>query len=193
MALVGGALSLVANAVSPRGLKLSRDYFPTASAAPGSGSLTNGATAPGYTNAATPLEALAERLREKGISMVDSNQAIQWFNDPKFREERIIFLDVRDDAHYQGGHIPSAYQFNYYQPDQHLPVVLQAGQLAEQILLYCNGGNCEDSELAAQMLSSAFPPGKLHVYSGGMSEWSSNSLPVELGARNSGVLKNAPR
>jgi len=31
---------------------------------------------------------------------------------------------------------------------------------------------------------------KLFVYAGGITEWMTNSLPVEIGARNSGNLRN---
>ncbi|HWH72296.1 MAG TPA: rhodanese-like domain-containing protein, partial [Candidatus Sulfotelmatobacter sp.] len=58
------------------------------------------------------------------------------------------------------------------------------------IVVYCNGGNCEDSELAATMLRDAgIPKDKLLVYGGGMTEWTTNGLPVELGQRKSGNLR----
>ncbi|HWQ92925.1 MAG TPA: rhodanese-like domain-containing protein, partial [Clostridia bacterium] len=130
-------------------------------------------------------------IRSKGLGLADRNQVVEWFRDPRYREERILFIDARDDQHYLAGHIPGAFQLNYYHPDQHLPSVLQAGQAAEVLVVYCNGGDCEDSELTAQLLAGAFPPEKIHVYLGGFAEWVTNSLPVEIGARNSGVLRPA--
>ena len=60
---------------------------------------------------------------------------------------------------------------------------------AEQIVVYCNGGDCDDSETAALLLRDmGIPNQKLFVYGGGIAEWKANGLPVETGARNSGIL-----
>ena len=68
--------------------------------------------------------------------------------------------------------------------------VLPVCQKAEQIVVYCNGGDCDDSETAALLLRDVgIPNQKLFVYGGGMAEWITNSLPVETGARNSGNLR----
>ena len=53
------------------------------------------------------------------------------------------------------------------------------------------GGECEDSHFAAQMLQEAgVPADRLAVYTGGISEWEAKRLPIETGARNSGILRN---
>jgi len=192
VALVGAGLSLAANYLSPRGLKLSRNYFPPppavsnappTSLAPGGGLTTN---LPALSNA------LALRLQARGLSLLDSNQVIHLFHDPAYQQEQVIFIDARDDPAYQAGHIPGAYQLDYYRPEPYLPAVLQAAQFARQIVIYCNGGDCEDSEFAATLLAPAVPPGTLGVYGGGFTEWVTNGLPVEIGGRKSGVFKNAP-
>jgi rhodanese-related sulfurtransferase len=187
VAVLGAALSLLANQLSPRGLQLGRDYFP---GKPSSAPATGG-TAPALsaypTNAS---QSLALRIQSKGLNVAETPQVIDWFRDPRYQTGQIMFVDARDDANFQRGHIPGAYQLYYYQPEAHLPLVLQAGQSAEIIVIYCNGGDCEDSEFTAQMLAGAFAPSKLFVYAGGMNEWSSNSMPVELGLRNSGSLRN---
>ena len=69
-----------------------------------------------------------------------------------------------------------------------MPTVLPMCLSAQKVVVYCNGGACEDSELAAVMLRDAgIPAGNILVYSGGISEWT-NGLPFEIGARGSGQI-----
>jgi 3-mercaptopyruvate sulfurtransferase SseA len=70
--------------------------------------------------------------------------------------------------------------------------VLQVCLTAQQIVFYCNGGDCDDSEHAAIYLRDSIhiPKEKVFVYGGGMNEWTTNGLPIELGSRNSGQFTN---
>jgi len=69
--------------------------------------------------------------------------------------------------------------------------VLGACQNAEKVVVYCNGGDCEDSQFAAVTLrDTGVPKEKLFVYPGGMAEWATNGWPIEIGARKSGVLRD---
>ena len=187
---IGAGLAFVANEVSPRGLSLTRNYFPGST--PSSSRVASAADQtphPGDTGvaAASPAELLAARLRAKGLQLVESNQVAQLFRDPRYEQELILFIDARDDRHYQDGHIPGAYQFDHYRAEKYLANVLTACQWAEQIVVYCTGGDCEDSEFAAIMLRDAgIPKEKLFVYGGGITEWTTNGLPLEVGGRKSG-------
>ena len=67
-------------------------------------------------------------------------------------------------------------------------------QAAEKVVVYCTGGNCEDSEFAAIFLRDAgVPREKLLVYGQGITEWIALNLPIESGARNSGQVRNADK
>ena len=71
-------------------------------------------------------------------------------------------------------------------------MVLPAAQAAEEIVVYCTGGECEDADTAAIVLGDAgVPAKKVFVYGGGYSEWTENHLTLETGARNSGALTNS--
>jgi rhodanese-related sulfurtransferase len=184
VAAVGLLLSLVANAVSPRGLKLTRNYSP--------GGALAGAKSFGSTNAAT-AEVLDKQLRAEGLQLADSNLVAKLFTDPRKAQDMVIFIDARDDQHYQAGHIPGAYQLDHYHLENYLPAVLPVCQTAEQIIVYCTGGSCEDSEQTAIFLRDAgMPKDKLYVYAGGYAEWTANHMPVEVGARNSGQVSARP-
>lgn len=191
VAAAGIALALAANALSPRGLSLSRDYFPeTAVSAPGR-IPANGSSAAtgGEVNTVDP--ALIARIRGDGLKLIDTDQALKMYRDPRYSQELIVFVDARDDEHYEQGHIPGAFQFDRYHPEKYLPAVLTACLAAEQVVVYCTGGECEDSEFAAVTLKqAAIPAGKISVYGGGYTEWSAKHLPLETGARGSGQIVN---
>jgi rhodanese-related sulfurtransferase len=189
VAALGILLAFLANSVSPRGLALNRNYFPTdISTSHPDTATTSSAAQTGSTNPPSALEVLANQLHQEGIGLVDSIQVKTLFKDPRLRQGAIIFIDARDDEHYQGGHIPEAYQLDYYRPATYLATVLPLCQTAEQIVVYCNGGDCEDSKHTAIFLRDAgIPASKLLVYAGGIMEWTTNGLPVETGQRGSGT------
>jgi rhodanese-related sulfurtransferase len=192
VAAVGAVLAFAANGLSPHGLKLSKNYFPGAqpsSRGPGQGSRLAPTTGQ-RTNSATEL--LAARLRQDGLQLADSNLVIQIFRDPQRDQDGAVFIDARDDEHYEAGHIPGAYHFDHFHPENYLSNVVPVCLAAQRIVFYCNGGDCDISEHAAITLrdSIGIPKEKVFVYGGGMAEWTANGLPIEIGARNSGQLTN---
>jgi rhodanese-related sulfurtransferase len=141
--------------------------------------------------ALSPAQFLAAQLKEKGLQLLDARQTLQRFYDPRFQQGAIIFIDARDEVHYQQGHIPGAYEFDPYRAEKYFDAVLPVCQKAEQVVVYCNGGDCDDSENAAIWLrdNAGIQNQKLFVFGGGITEWATNGLPVEIGARNSGMLR----
>jgi rhodanese-related sulfurtransferase len=182
----GVLLAFGANLVSPRGLILTRNYFP------GDGhrsSLT--ATNLAGTNllALSPAQLLAWRLREQGLQLLDGPQTRQLYRDPRLPRGLLLFIDARDEELYRAGHIPGAWEFDPYRPEKYFPAVYPLCQAAEQIVIYCQGGDCDDSESAALTLRDVgIATNKLFIYMGGLTEWATNGLPVEVGERNSGTL-----
>lgn len=182
--VTGGALlAFAANALSPHGLELRRNYFPVAQ---GTNSVATQSAA-----AQSPQSTL-DQLRAQGIALASSNQAVQLFHDPRYAQGLIAFVDARNSEEYQAGHIPGAYQFDRFHPELYMGTVLPVCQVAQQVLVYCNGGTCEDSSFAALfLLSAGIGKDKLMVYPGGTSEWRTNGLPIELGERGSGQTSPA--
>ena len=100
-----------------------------------------------------------------------------------------MFVDARDAVHYDHGHVPGAWLFDPYRPEKYYGSVLPACGTADEVVVYCNGGACEDSRYAAALLRDAgVPVRKLRVYSGGIAEWSAQGLPVEHGEWRSGLV-----
>ncbi len=193
VAVVGSLLAFAANALSPRGLSLGRDYFPPAPSLPGrvSSGATNLLAFP-TTNSSAVTE-LAARLNSEGLQLLDDKQTLDLFNDPARRADQVIFIDARDEQHFKDGHIPGAFQFDRYHPENYLVRIIPVCQTAQKIVVYCTGGECEDSEFAARFLKDdiKIPAEKLFVYGAGITAWRNAKRPIETGERNSGVLQNA--
>ena len=177
VAALGALVAFGGNALSPRGLKLTRDYFPASGAtpqpaqpAPASGTSTN-----------SEWDNLAARLKEDGIALIDSQKALELFNDPRKQQGLVIFVDARNSEHFQEGHIPGAYEFDYYRYDDYLATVVPVCQNAQTVVVYCTGGKCDDSRLAAKFLGGIMSKEKIMVYGGGITEWKEKRLPVETG------------
>jgi rhodanese-related sulfurtransferase len=191
VAIVGSVLAFAGNALSPRGLSLGRNYFP----APPSHSshlaypATNSPALPGTITDSSA--AVAARLKAEGLQFLDDNQTLALFNDLARLENKIIFIDARDEPHFKEGHIPGAYQFDRYHPENYLVMIVPVCQQAEKIVVYCTGGECEDSEFAARFLKDdlQIPAEKLFVYGGGITAWKTAKRPIETGERNSGALQ----
>jgi rhodanese-related sulfurtransferase len=185
VATIGGTIAFAANSLSPAGLKLTRNYFPPLTPGP-----TNAVLQVVGTNQPANAAALLTRVQQLGFSLLNHEEVVELHRSPEFQQNLLLFVDARDSEHYQRGHIPGAVQFDYYRPEQHLAEVLPLCQLANRIVVYCEGGDCEDSLLAAVFLRDAqVPAQKLAIYEGGYSCWQTNGMPIELGTRNSGLLK----
>jgi rhodanese-related sulfurtransferase len=192
--VVGAGLALAANQFSPRGLALSRNYFPAgtntnhATAAPIP--VTPVQTAPETNSEPSEAEQLSQRLHDKGLQEIKRPAVEKLLHDPRLADGRVVLIDARDEDHYQEGHIPGAYELDPYHPEKQLGAVLPICQAAEQVVVYCTGGECEDADTTALLLRDAgVPDKKLYVYGGGYTEWDDNHLPIETGPRNSGARK----
>jgi rhodanese-related sulfurtransferase len=188
--IAGFVFAVLANALSQRGLSLTRDYFPARNSS--AGALLISATNQDANRAtpATPSVTPTERLNQAGLQTIDDNMATNLIADPRYGAGLIIFVDARDKDHYLAGHIPGAYEYDRYHPEMYLAEVLPACQAAEQIVVYCNGGDCEDSEFAALALKDAgIANRKLFVYVNGIKGWIAHESMIEIGSRRSGNLR----
>ncbi len=129
-----------------------------------------------------PVEAPpSDQLPYQTISHQD---VVEVYSSPEYEFEQYIIIDARDDSHYLEGHVPGAYQLDHYRLEQYLPTVLPACEMATRIVIYCNGGKCEDSELAAyDLMDAGVDPNKICVYLGGATAWAQAGLPLERGDR----------
>jgi rhodanese-related sulfurtransferase len=197
IAASGLGLGVLGNGLNPAGLRVERDYFPrgaapapTAAAQPAQPAPTEAARAQ---EAAADVESAAlARLAEHGLQGIRFDEARALFEDPLYAAGALLFIDARHDEDYAEGHVPGALQFDHYHAERYLDAVLAAAPGTSRIVIYCNGGHCEDSEFAAATLGDFLPdPARICVYVGGIEEWRARGMPVETGERGSGVLEAA--
>lgn len=97
-------------------------------------------------------------------------------------EGKTAVIDARPPLFFRAGHLPGArnlpregFQAAY---GTHRPALEQDKD--QPVVIYCQGGSCEDSDLiAAALRSLGFS--RLTVFSGGWKEWRAAGLPVETG------------
>lgn len=195
--LLGVCFALAANALSPRGLELVRDYFPRlqSSGASVPPSVHDSASS-GVAAAPNPNTTLSvtERLKAAGLTLATIDEVLTWFHDPLREQGLIVFVDARTESLYRQGHIPGAWQFNHYRAAESLPLILPTCLGALKVVVYCAGSDCEDSEFAALLLRDVGVPAEnLFVFRGGMTEWAERGTVIELGERNSGQWRPISR
>lgn len=223
LAVTGLVIGLVANALNPKGLSLTRNYFakpvingtgtrthngpghngstqtaPTSQVAAGpltsatvNRNATNHNSAPTATNQAEQMteDEMVQRLRDLGFQALYHWEVVDLFNSPYRTDGLYVVIDARTEQHYQDGHVPGAYHLDHYYLDRTVDKVLEACGIADKIVVYCNGGDCEDSELAVgDLLEKGIPFDRLYIYAGGFSMWTSKGMPYEIGERNSGEM-----
>jgi len=94
-----------------------------------------------------------------------------------------IFFDARRSGEYRGGHIAGARTLSVWEAglDEGIQRFFAEGHPpGEDIVVYCNGGECEDSHTLAQKL---FLAGFDHVsvYRDGFPDWKQRGLPIHEG------------
>jgi rhodanese-related sulfurtransferase len=197
IAILGSGIGLVANAVNADGLDIGHQYFKkfertTTRTAP--------ATNPGNDNPTTRTSTVPDTQDDRdpfiayiedvlGLQAVTHDKAVETYLSDAHLNGRYIFIDARNDEEYREGHIPGAYQLNHFFPDRHLPEVLQACAMADRIIVYCNGGECEDSEYTMKiLLDEQVDYNRLFIYAHGFTAWKEADLPIETDERNSGMI-----
>jgi len=166
-------VGLAFNARRSAGLVLTRDYFPVLTDPRG------GQADPEAGDSADPRGGLSgppisndAQLPQHGFNVVSLSEALEYYSHG---ESSIVFIDARDDATYEKCHIPSAIQFDYYRPDDYIDNVRDFAADAEIVIIYCNGGECEDSIQTARYLTEEIedplPFEMVHVFEGGIQAW----------------------
>jgi len=198
---IGLVIGLSANAMYSDGVELGRDYFPrsvqvfterpkvqenhaTTSSSDDEDTLSKD-------DQDDPLADVVSFLQVQGHQVIRHEQVVAFFEDLFYQEGFYVIIDARDDVNYRMGHIPGAFQCDHYRFKKYVDEVLPICQAAGKIVIYCNGGNCEDSEfVTVDLMDHGIDPGKLFIYPGGMNAWKEMDLPVERGERGSGDIVN---
>ena len=193
---IGSVLALAANTLHPSGVRLGRDYFPrrnppaVSPAAAAQAEPSEPEPPPVQDEFSAPaLDRAAARIEQQGFQVMRHDEVVALFDDPLTREGYNIFIDARNDRAFTAGHIPGAYQLDHYHIEDYIDQVLPACLSAMTIVVYCGGGECEDSEFTTlELFDRGVDPSRVFVYPGGMSLWQQSGQPVEKDTRGSGRI-----
>jgi rhodanese-related sulfurtransferase len=98
----------------------------------------------------------------------------------------VLFLDARRTSVYEQGHIPGARPFSVWESDiddKVRKLFDERGDPREQekpIVIYCSGGDCEDSHMLAQKLWG-IQFNNVYVYKDGFPDWQKRGGAVHTG------------
>ncbi len=151
--LIGSAIGLTYNTISPGGISLKGNWSPKVT----SDSLE---VPQGYEEDVDPP---AIRL---DYAMM------------KFQSKNVIFLDARYPEDFKAGHIEGAINFPWEEYEEYAPQILPTLPQDEEIIAYCDGTECETSLLLARELMELGYT-KVKVFFGGWQEWRDAGLSVE--------------
>ncbi|MFY9552418.1 MAG: rhodanese-like domain-containing protein [Thermoanaerobaculia bacterium] len=99
-------------------------------------------------------------------------------------QKSVPFLDARRTSVYRQGHVPGARPFSVWEADvdDKVKALFAEGRdQAAPIVVYCSGGDCEDSHnLAEKLYRVGFD--NVLVYKDGFPDWEKRNLPVTKGS-----------
>ncbi len=202
LGLLSIAIGFGLNAIRERGaIKPTKNYFDKTAQTPSRPKLgitpptPNKTTPPpitGTTKAATntpdaPKQLVAAQSEntkhlQHDYQEIKFAELVKVFQDPATAQGLNLFVDARKPDLYEEGHIPGAVQCDPYEPDDALDVVIARANAVERVIVYCGGGDCEDSIfMCRELLDGAVPYDSIFLYSGGWKEWSANQMPAQAG------------
>ncbi|MGB2990790.1 MAG: rhodanese-like domain-containing protein [Candidatus Zixiibacteriota bacterium] len=153
--LIGSAMGLIYNAVSPGGIALKGNWSPK---------ITSDSLVVPY--------GYEEDVDPPAISL---DYAMM-----KFQSKNTVFLDARYPEDFKAGHIKGAVNLPYEESEEYAPQVLPKLPQKEEIIAYCDGTECEESLLLARELRELGYE-DIKVFFGGWQEWQQAGLPIETG------------
>lgn len=96
-----------------------------------------------------------------------------------WREGATLFLDARDPADYEAGHIGNAMNLPAQSFDRHFPTIAPMLTRQSAMVLYCDGVECElGSRLRDSLRSLGYT--NTHLLLNGWTEWRAAGLPVTI-------------
>lgn len=117
---------------------------------------------------------------EHPYQRISYDEVVDIFNDPATAVGAAVFVDARNEQAFAIGHIPGAIQADHYRIEDFIDAVLEAAQTADKVIVYCNGGKCEDSVyMCKDLVDFDVPFDIIYLYEGGWNEWESKGQPVE--------------
>ncbi len=109
-------------------------------------------------------------------------EAADIYEDPNTELGVNVFIDARNDGDFVAGHIVGALQCDRYRIEDYIDEVMEAARQAEKVIIYCNGGQCDDSKaVCGELIQRGIPFYNVFLYSGGWEQWKANMMPSDTG------------
>ncbi|MGB0952801.1 MAG: rhodanese-like domain-containing protein [Planctomycetota bacterium] len=160
-------LALLNTVINPTAIDLGRDYFPSL----GGGSSID------------PGTGLSTGLPQHDFGVMDLEMMLEFLPEFAVEGSGIVLIDARSEDHFEAGRIPGAKLLDHYRKQDYIDAVLPAMQEAGYVVIYCKGGDCEDSiHLATDLVyHHGIEKEVLYIYEGGIDEWEKAGHPIAEG------------
>lgn len=186
LGISGLLIAFIVNSVRAKNsIKINKDYFDfglTINIPPDSTSAD--ANSAGNTDALPVEKDLNQPAHPKHpYQEMTYDEVFELFNDPNTAMGLNVFVDARNDENYNEGHIPGALQCDPYFVGQYIDNIIDYVAGAEKVVVYCGGGECDDSIfMCRELLEMDVPMEAIYLFAGGWKEWSDNGSPIETGS-----------
>lgn len=154
-------LGLLNSLLNPSALDLGNDYFPA------------GAT----------VESVDGSSLVHSYGTIDHDTLHSYldllYEEPPF----IVVLDARSESHYAAGHIPGAFLLDQFHQEDTIDALLPILKEAAMIVVYCTGGDCEDSIFLSNSLvyNHGLDMEIISIFEGGVEEWEAMAYELKEG------------
>ena len=102
--------------------------------------------------------------------------------DPDADRGLYVLVDARSADVFSEGHIAGAIRCYHYEIDDCIDSTLEAALGALKVIVYCNGGDCEDSKyMCRELVDRGVPYEAVYLYAGGWKEWIDQEMPFVTG------------
>jgi len=185
LGVIGLIVAAGANGVRAKGsITLGKNYFyiPPPTPTPPTTDETSGKEGSVETGEGTEAPATEPEHSKHGYQVLTYEAVAALLEDTDTQAGLNVFLDARNDHSYEDGHIPGAVQCDPYQIAQYWDNVAPLLEGALKIVVYCGGGDCDDSIfMCRELLDQDLPKEAIYLYEGGWKEWTANGGQVEKG------------
>lgn len=122
-------------------------------------------------------------LAEHEFHKIDGDELSSYIEILFDEHPYVMVLDARSSADYEIAHIPGAHLADHYHQQQYLEPLIATLQDSPIVVVYCKGGDCEDSIFLARDLVYKYDVAKdsLYIYEGGMNDWQQRNLATTSG------------
>ncbi len=129
-----------------------------------------------------PAPASAKKHKEHPYKEITLDDVRDVVNDPETAQGLNVFIDARKDDDFAEGHIPGAIPCFPYEIDRCIDRAMAAVNGAMKVIVYCGGGDCEDSIfMCRELVNAGAPFDAIHLFAGGWNEWKAGGGATETG------------